>query len=997
LPATSIGPAHLDLNKILSGRASSFASFEAGVEAFSNDPNATYNTGINTTITLPVNYTPPSAGCAGATSTVSICGLVGVSERINSTLVAAVGVVLFWISGAPVPMAFANLPNGTLVTGVGPDELQVGKTYAFSFVHVHGYWWSFKFAGPTTGSITGGPGWANGTYQLGASVASAVDILGQGGLPTEFLDEFANSSFTLPRIGVPNAIGIERSGTSSTSYRPTSGNAGNVNASYPLGIEGRAENSSLSDDSVNEAGSLMFPGTAAPLWGKTTSPLGFFTPQAAVFTLESSVAGNEGIGFDIKVPATSLGKNQAIFVGANMPVNSTIDVGVGVLIYSGGAEPYCLDTRANTGALYFSSGPPLVPGASALLQVEYGQNGWWDFTENGAPIVNNTSPAYNGTAYLGLISAAGIVGTVHDVGATEFGLATFPTLGIYGNTSLGFLNASSALLIKEPGRGWLSPDYAQGWHWNPGMRVEANQQSSTIPSGETIFGTNATSIPSPITEQGALLWTGQFVVRAYVSSPTIVPGENATIYANVTSAFANPPSFTLCVSAGGNCSLSTYRESYGVNWSSFWANYTGHSLTSISPLDVTIYVNATCPPDYRLGSETLYLTVMPSTLALRSRTSSSVISAGNSTTLSIWVNDSLGPVTGAAIEGDLNPVSGQGYLGAISPTDTPGLYSVTFAPPVTLPSKTTYDITFYANATGAYGGSSQPVEVTVNPLPVLGISITVQHSYNSTLLYAGEGLALTATVVSGGHTVGGAEVKVNSTPVWWLTPMTGTTSENGAFSLNIATPTNITTQEGFIMTATASMAWHLSGATDATISVIPAIITGVNVTSSSSTVFTGQSITFTALGSCLPQPCPSSLTFKWATNNSLGNVSSTAGSSTSFTAGSTSGKLELTVTAMVLENSFSVSVGVTIVKQPASSSTTVSFFSGGTLWVVVACAVVVVALVAAFLAMRRRKSSKTPKDEAEAPETTTEVTPSPKTPSTTPAPPGPPKPPWSED
>jgi hypothetical protein len=978
----SVQHTHIDLGRILDGRASSLGPFEAGVEAITSDPNATYNLGINTTITIPASYAAPAAGCSWLVSTATFCGFMGITERTNSSALAAAGIIFILENGAPKPMAFASLPNGSFITGTDSDLLTLGQTYSFSFVHAHGDWWTFGFAGPTTGAVTGGSKWENGTYFLNASVAPAVDIPTQGGFPTLFLDEFGNSSFILPEIRVPNAIGIERSGSTETSYRPTSGNAANVNVSYPLGIQGRIQNLSLPVDSLNVAGNLTFPATAAPLWGRSSPPLGVFTPQAVAYTLEGTVAGNEGIGFSMTIPATSSNPNQAMIVAAEEPVNSTLQIGVGIVLFSGGADPFCFFTNASAGSFYLSSTPSLPVGSSVLLQAQSAQRGWWDFTFNGNPITNSTSAADNGTGYIGLDSAAAIIGTAHNVGDNEFGVTTFPELAVYGNSSLGFLAASDTLLFNEPGRGWLSPDYSQGYHWNPGMRVEASQQNSSIPNGETIFGTNATAVPYSISGEGALLWTGEMNVYAYVSNPTIVPGEVTTILANVTSVFTIPSSFSFCVSTGTGCTLDFYRISYGVNWSAYWANYTGPALASTSSITVTVTVNASFPPDYTTGSQTVRITVKPSNLVLQARALATVIAAGNTTTFYLWINDSLGPVSGAAIQGTVDPISGQGYLVGIGPvgSDT-GLYTAKFGAPATLTSRTFYNITFYANATGAWRNASNTIEVEVGPLPSLGVDAYCAPTF----LYASEAMSVLVNVSSGHIAQGGAEVKVNGTPGWWLVVASGVTGGNGEYGLNLTVPANVTAPEGFIITVTASMPWHRSASTDLTVKVVPSIVEWVHLSYASTTVNTGGKLTLSAVATCMPGVCPASLVYDWSTNNTLGNVSSTAGPDANFTAGQTPGTTMVTVVVQVYGSSVTVNLVLTIAK-PSSSST--SFLSGTTLWVIIVAVVIVVALIAIILVLRRKNGAPAP--EAALVETTS-AAPPPSSPSE----PG--KPPWSED
>jgi hypothetical protein len=58
-----------------------------------------------------------------------------------------------------------------------------------------------------------------------------------------------------------------------------------------------------------------------------------------------------------------------------------------------------------------------------------------------------------------------------------------------------------------------------------------------------------------------------------------------------------------------------------------------------------------------------------------------------------------------------------------------------------------------------------------------------------------------------------------------------------------------------------------------------------------------SSLSFSVTATCSPGPCPSGITYAWALNNTLGSVNTSNGQSTTFTAGSHSGKVTLMVTA----------------------------------------------------------------------------------------------------
>ena len=152
-------------------------------------------------------------------------------------------------------------------------------------------------------------------------------------------------------------------------------------------------------------------------------------------------------------------------------------------------------------------------------------------------------------------------------------------------------------------------------------------------------------------------------------------------------------------------------------------------------------------------------------------------------------------------------------------------------------------------------------------------------------------------------------------------------------------------------------------------SAVP-VITGVTITPGSATVQVNQGQRFTANATCSPGPCPSSTTYTWTLNNSLGNMSPSTGTSTQFTAGSSSGSVTLRVNATFNGKTVISSVVITISQQPTvppTHSASPSSFLGlpgydGYILLVAIVAAVAVALV---VTLKRRKK--------------TEVNPSPST------------------
>jgi hypothetical protein len=804
-------------------------SFSAGVGAFTSDPDVANNTGLNTTIALPSSFTLPADGCV-SNSNLGICVFLGVEEPISSTTNAFVGAVIATTGSSTVALGAAILPNGTLVTSYPSDSLVLGHAYTFSFLHSSGTWWDFEYNGNL---ITGASAWQNGTFNLNQPVATG---LGTGGVgtgsvsqgPMQFVAELGSSTFSLPQVDVTWAIGIERANQSSPTYQPTSGNAALLNASYPVGIVGHDQNSSLPLDHVQEAGDTVFLGVADSLWGYAT-PLGALTPQVAVYSTETTAAGNGGIGFALTVPTFSLSKGQLEFSGVQMPFNSTVQIGVGVMFSEARAVPYYFVRSSLSVSLYPSISQALTVGSSVALKAQAQANGWWSFTENGAPIVNSPTGDGNGTAYLGSATAAAFIGSTIDPSVSTFSSSAFPMLGLYGNGTMKLLDASSALLFSEPGRGWIPADYANGWCWNATQQgsgevcntaatsagIEGNEQDVIkVPRWEVLLGTG---VPYKMTTQSSLVWSGVLNVSVAVSPEAVTSGQSTTVEVTVTSSLALPS--PIDVYGTGNLWFLTFNvSSTGSYWGTYVATYYAPNLTSSSPTQVNITIEAFSPPDFEAAYNSTVLTVSPPQLFLQARAAYSTITAGQTDTLSIWVNNSQGPVTGAAINATVTPAGGQGYLGTISQTTTAGLYAATFAPPVTVTSNANYTVTFYANAIGGLTGIGS-INLSVAPLPVLSVAVAIQSTAGSGSFSGGEPLTIVVTVSSPSQYVSGALVVITSS-VSWLNKVSGITNSTGVFGMVLKAP-NETATTLIKVSVTASLSGYRSGSGTVSLTVVP--------------------------------------------------------------------------------------------------------------------------------------------------------------------------------
>lgn len=92
----------------------------------------------------------------------------------------------------------------------------------------------------------------------------------------------------------------------------------------------------------------------------------------------------------------------------------------------------------------------------------------------------------------------------------------------------------------------------------------------------------------------------------------------------------------------------------------------------------------------------------------------------------------------------------------------------------------------------------------------------------------------------------------------------------------------------------------------------PPTLSTVTVTPGTASILPHGNATFTATPSCRGGPCPVGTTYAWTLNNSLGTLSSTNGSTTSFTAGTSGGTAMLHVTAALNGASAYGSAAITV-------------------------------------------------------------------------------------
>lgn len=140
-----------------------------------------------------------------------------------------------------------------------------------------------------------------------------------------------------------------------------------------------------------------------------------------------------------------------------------------------------------------------------------------------------------------------------------------------------------------------------------------------------------------------------------------------------------------------------------------------------------------------------------------------------------------------------------------------------------------------------------------------------------------------------------------------------------------ASPTFTAGSSPGVVTLTVNATLNGTSATaKAVITITTTELTGVSLSETTATVEVGQSLSITASASCTTSPCPSGVSYAWVTNNSLGSVSPSTGSSTVFTAGASSGALSLEVTATLNGLNKTAAAAITISSSAVPALTGVS-------------------------------------------------------------------------
>ncbi len=296
---------------------------------------------------------------------------------------------------------------------------------------------------------------------------------------------------------------------------------------------------------------------------------------------------------------------------------------------------------------------------------------------------------------------------------------------------------------------------------------------------------------------------------------------------------------------------------------------------------------------------------------------------------------------------------GQGTISIITTGPAPSTYPVSFSESglpagtnwsMTLNSQTLYStsstISFsepngtYAFSVGTVPGYTANVtsgNLAVNGLPVSRpITFTPQTTLTS------------VTVSPPSDTLNvGTYANFTATPSCTGGPCSGVTY---SWSLNNTALGNLNTTSGasVMFTATASGTENLSvtamlngklAKNSSTITIITTLVPTlayVSLTPLAATVNVSGTQTFAAAVGCSGGTCPSGSTYTWSLNNSLGKLNVSSGPQVLFTANSTAGLVNLTVTAHLNGKTATNSSTITIKKaSPPPSTYTVTFSEAG--------------------------------------------------------------------
>ena len=430
-----------------------------------------------------------------------------------------------------------------------------------------------------------------------------------------------------------------------------------------------------------------------------------------------------------------------------------------------------------------------------------------------------------------------------------------------------------------------------------------------------------------------------------LTSVTVAP-SSPSVTVNGTQGFTATPTCT-STCPGSVAYVWTVNNSLGS------VNPTAGSTTTFTAGPTTgsarLTVAATLNGVTKWANATVTITpVVPALSSVSISPTSITVGVGNSTSFTAHPNCTGGTCpSGATYSWSLQSSS----LGSITPT-SPGP-TTTFTAGSTAGSEILY-------ATASLNGVQQTglaiINITKGTVPTI-TGLTLTHSPSVTV-QAGKAMDFNTT----------ATCNVSPCPTgiaynWSLNNTLGNLfSTSSASTTFTAGPT-----AGFtFLTVTATLNGGSRQATSAiTISSTPVpALSSVSISPGPVTQSVGKVQDFTVTATCSPGPCPASVSYVWKTNNTLGSLNATTGSTVGLTAGASAGFLSLTATASYNGNSVNASIVVTIISSPSphqGNSTAPPTFLGlpgydG--YILLGVIVAAVAAAVGVALMRHRKEAK---------------------------------------
>jgi len=581
------------------------------------------------------------------------------------------------------------------------------------------------------------------------------------------------------------------------------------------------------------------------------------------------------------------------------------------------------------------NGPTLSSSGTTLTVQE--PNGTYNFTVGAVPGFG-ASPASGSVVVSGAPGAQGITFTRASPSLTSVAITPASALVQVGGTQMF---AATPTCSGGP----CPASISYSWVINNTLGTLSSNGAVTNFTAGSTTGTTRLNVTATLNGILRSSLAGITITPLPSLSSVSVSPSSASVVVNTTQSFTATPTCS-----GGTCpGGTTYSWSLTTLAYGTLSPATGPTTTfsaGAAPGLVDLFVNATLNGK-TIQSPPTTITVtrpVPTLSSVSVSPTSITVGVGNSTSFSAYPNCTGGTCpSGSTYSWTLNNTA----LGTLSPSSGP---TETFTAG-TIAGSVILQATAYLNGRQANGIAI--IYITKGPVPALtGLTLTPSPSI---------------TIQVGTSRIFNATASCTVTPCPSQLTYTWATSSNlGNLSSTMGISSTFTagSQAGSIaLTVTASLNGGSKQATsDITITtaVVP-VISGVDLTPKSVTMNASGSQSFAATASCSPSPCPTSISYSWKVNGSLGSVNPTTGASVTFTAGSVAGTTTLIVNASFNGRSVTGSSIISIVSPPTppptnnTSPPTFLGFSGITGYLVVGILAAVIVAVVVVALTRRKK------------------------------------------